>query len=1536
VSWTVYNDSTFAALADWGDRVYLSDNAILDAGDTLLAHVPISAQTPLAPGDSYTISRQLIIPNTADVGDKFLLFLIDAQNAQRETDELNNLAVRPITLGRPDLTVQAANAPPVAALRESINVSWTVANLSPQFAASAGWLDRVYLSADTTLDGNDRLLATVSISVQTPVPPEGTYNIQRSLTVPLDAAIGGQFLLFVTDASGQQSETDETNNVRAVPIEFTAPDLRVIDLEILQAAPYSGGPLTVRWNALNDGTAPVDRIFHTSLVVRNTETGLTLFSTVVGYDPATQGTIAPGAMKPQQRTLTLPDGPAGAGLLEIRVTTDYYQQIAEGNETGTGETNNLTTLGFVSQLSDYPDLQVRDLAVEPGEGVHSGSLITVNWATFNEGTAAVTRSFRERVVIANADTGQTLHSALLIYDPVAPGNGHIAPGGSVLRTHAYRLPDGAAGAGLFRVTVTTDHLNEVFEYNAAGTAETNNTSQTEFTSVLAAYPDLTVENVVGPRYALPGSSVLVSWETVNLGPASVAGDWTERVFLLNETTGNSTRVGTFRFTGQSLAANERIERVDRLVTLPNGMANGQWRWEVRVDDENQVFETDESNNRSMSDLDVTLPVVLALSAARTRIAENDAPQPVRISRGGSTAEALTVTLQSSDVSELTVPPEVTIPAGQSWVEFLMTPVQDGLADGNQTVTLTARVLDAEGQVNPGYLPTQLAVLVTDTAAPVLLLELSSADVNEGESVTATVTRDVTVFKSEQLIVLSVEGKNQLSLPATVTIPENVASVQFTITALLDDLVEIDRSYRITAQGYGTGQASLLVHDGNRKDLAVTTRDAVVWENAPGLATVGTVTRPVVTSRSQVVALRSSDSSRLWVPATVTIPANRAWVEFPVTTIDNFVAGDSIEVTIAAFCVDPVDQATLVLPGGSTTVLVQDDDSPTLIVTLDRGVISENATPPAALGTVRRNTQDVSQSLLVFLSSSDPTEAVPATDTVEIPAGSNTATFGVNAVEDFVPDGNQIVTITAQAEGFNAGWARVVVTDVDKPDLRVPEVIAPAAGYTDRTVEIAYRVANEGRQPAVGPWVDRVYLSRDAWLDGSDRIAGTYAFTDTIAVGQSVWRTVPVTLPSTVGSFYVIVVTDAGFQVDEILENNNQGFSQAIVVEAAYGVTVSTEIEQANMGTPIPLFGQATLAESGQPAANVPVVVRVTHEDGFVRTLRAFTDGEGQFADVFTPLPNEAGDYQISAAHPGVSNPPSQDSFTLVGMRVLPAWTWHEVVVGQSVTQTMELKNLSGVDLTDVQFTVLDAPGNITVTVIPPAFDLVPGRATRKFPVRDLGQRPVHDASQPEAARDHGRGPVARNTICVAGESSRGPAGRSAVAAQRHAAQPSDAGGIRDPQRRGRRDRSDRRPAAPDGMAPFGLGGRAAVAGARGTTKVSLVLNPAADLPLGPYPGNLVLRSANANPLSIPFTFTAISDATGDLQVTVVNEHTYYAEGSPKVADARVSLVDPFSGTVMLTGETDASGGLTLSDVPEGPYELRVSADGHDTSERARC
>jgi len=105
---------------------------------------------------------------------------------------------------------------------------------------------------------------------------------------------------------------------------------------------------------------------------------------------------------------------------------------------------------------------------------------------------------------------------------------------------------------------------------------------------------------------------------------------------------------------------------------------------------------------------------LSLSVSPGTFPENAgvAAAVATVTRSGSTAAALTVSLTSSDMTEATVQSTVTIPAGQASTTFNVSAVDDDVADGTQTVSIAASA--------DGYVGDSTTVNVADAGGPVLL------------------------------------------------------------------------------------------------------------------------------------------------------------------------------------------------------------------------------------------------------------------------------------------------------------------------------------------------------------------------------------------------------------------------------------------------------------------------------------------------------------------------------------------------------------------------------------------------------------------------------------------------------------------------------------------------------------------------------------------------------------------------------------------------------------------------------------------------
>lgn len=112
-------------------------------------------------------------------------------------------------------------------------------------------------------------------------------------------------------------------------------------------------------------------------------------------------------------------------------------------------------------------------------------------------------------------------------------------------------------------------------------------------------------------------------------------------------------------------------------------------------------------------------------------------------------------------------------------------------------------------------------------------------------------------------------------------------------------------------------------------------------------------------------------------------------------------------------------------------------------------------------------------------------------------------------------------------------------------------------------------------------------------------------------------------------------------------------------------------------------------------------------------------------------------------------------------------------------------------------------------------------------------------------------------------------------------------------------------------------------------KVSLSLTPDAALPLGPYTGSIAVNGSNVG-ASANYNFLAVSESKGKLKVIAEDEFTYFAEDKPPLANANVVLTDAYTNERVLEGQTDSTGIFARDGIPEGNYDIEVTAVQHST------
>ena len=224
----------------------------------------------------------------------------------------------------------------------------------------------------------------------------------------------------------------------------------------------------------------------------------------------------------------------------------------------------------------------------------------------------------------------------------------------------------------------------------------------------------------------------------------------------------------------------------------------------------------------------------------------------------------------------------------------ITAVDNALADGPHAATIAASATGFEGA--------SATVTATDDDTPKVAVAISVATVAENAAnpaATGTVTRN-TPTGAPLVVSLQSDRPGRATVPATVTIPAGAASATFPLTVVNNSASDGDARVAVlaTATGLAAGSTSVVVTDDDVVILSLAFTSTTVTEGQASPAAIGTVTRSIVTSAPLVITLVSTDTG-LTVPATVTIPANRASAQFAVGAPDDALALGTRAVVVTA-------------------------------------------------------------------------------------------------------------------------------------------------------------------------------------------------------------------------------------------------------------------------------------------------------------------------------------------------------------------------------------------------------------------------------------------------------------------------------------------------------------------------------------------------------------------------------------------------------------------------------------------------------------
>ena len=376
-------------------------------------------------------------------------------------------------------------------------------------------------------------------------------------------------------------------------------------------------PGTVQWNVAGVGTNPANM---------SDFTGATFPS----------GTVTFAALESTK-----------AITVSVRSDTDFEQD--EAFAVTLSNPSSLASISVASATSiivndDQP--QFSDLVVQsisPPTSARSGQTLTLGWTERNDGPVSITGNWLTSVRVVNQATSQVVIDTAVSF----PSN-TIASGATVARSRTFVLPDGIPGTGNFDITIKVDSANNIAESNVAGTAETNNTSTSTFTSTIADYPALSVASVTVPPNVQLSVPFDVTWSVLNSGNAPLTKSIRDRVYLsVDDRIDASDRIlATVSADSKlPLAAGASYSQTTS-VTLPLdvSIAIGAYKILVHTDFANEQFELDDANNVSETPVTVNLPplpdLIVDSITARTLVVAGQSTDVTWVVKNQGTATAV--------------------------------------------------------------------------------------------------------------------------------------------------------------------------------------------------------------------------------------------------------------------------------------------------------------------------------------------------------------------------------------------------------------------------------------------------------------------------------------------------------------------------------------------------------------------------------------------------------------------------------------------------------------------------------------------------------------------------------------------------------------------------------------------------------------------------------------------------------------------------------------------------------------------------------
>jgi len=454
----------------------------------------------------------------------------------------------------------------------------------------------------------------------------------------------------------------------------------------------------------------------------------------------------------------------------------------------------------------------------------------------------------------------------------------------------------------------------------------------------------------------------------------------------------------------------------------------------------------------------------------TIVPTGDAAEPgtagsFTVKRDGDLTEALVVNYvvsgtASNGVDYAALSGTVTIPAGHASADIRVTPQDDSLLEGDETVTLA---LASSVNYDVGT-PGSATLLLRDNEKTTVSFAGDGGSVSEQGDTPGHLVLQRTGTTGNLTVYFAVSGtatsgSDYVPLDNPVVIPDGASSVTIDVIPFHDLILEPTESVILTLQsndGYSIGSRSTaqvdITDDGTSQVPGVGfcfSTTAITEGQSPGIAVTLSQTSTVpVTVDYKVIGGTAPGSRYSLPPGTLTIPASNWVAMIPLQIADDTVVEPAQTIRVALF--NPTNATLDGIKIHTYTIL--DDDACAVSVTATAPGAAETGPVAGNFRIARTGSTNASQvvNFQVTGTASAPTDFTPLGTSATIPAGATFVDLPVVPVDDGTAEFAQTVVLTltsaTNATILTPYVATVTIADNDTNNLPVVTVTSTQQPY----------------------------------------------------------------------------------------------------------------------------------------------------------------------------------------------------------------------------------------------------------------------------------------------------------------------------------------------------------------------------------------------------------------------------------------------------------------------------------------------------------